>query len=106
MTMELKSIYLSDNIIDESVDMLLRLSNSKSMPFDYYVIVVSPKDDEILMMLSSSEVNTDRFIEKNYHIVGFGKGKKASLNLIRFMVQDAIDNTGDISKDAFLTINN
>ncbi len=106
MTMELKSIYLSDNIIDESVDMLLRLSNSKSMPFDYYVIVVSPKDDEILMMLSSSEVNTDRFIEKNYHIVGFGKGKKDSLNLIRFMVQDAIDNTGDISKDAFLTISN
>ena len=104
--MELKSIYLSDNIIDESVDMLLRLARSKSMPHDYYVIVVSPKDDELLIMLSSNEVNTDRFIDKNYHIVGFGKGKTRTRDLIHFMIQDVLDNTGDINKDAFLTIKN
>lgn len=104
--MDVLNVYLSDNIIDESVDMLLRLARSKSMPFDYYVVVVSKKEEELLVMYGSSEVNTDRFLNANYKIVGFGKGKKETKKLIQFMIEDVLVNTGDISKSRFMTIRN
>ena len=104
--MDVLNVYLSDNIIDESVDMLLRLANSKSMPFNYYVVVVSDKEDELLVMYSYSEVNTDRFIDANYKIVGFGKGKNETKKLIQFMIEDELINTGEVSKSKFMTIRN
>ena len=79
--MDVLNVYLSDNIIDESVDMLLRLANSKSLPVGYYVVVVSPKEEELLVMFNHLEVNSDRFLDKNYKIVGFGKGKKETKKL-------------------------
>ena len=104
--MEVTNVYLSDNIIDESVDMLLRQARSKSMPLGYYVVVVSPKEEELLVMYNSMDVNTDRFLEKNYHIVGFGRGRTETRNLIRFIIEDMMINTGDVSKENFLTIRN
>lgn len=104
--MDVLNVYLSDSIIDESVDTLIRLAKHKSMPLNYYTIVVSKKDDELLIMYSSSEVNSDRFVDANYHIVGFGKGKKESRELIKYIVEDVLINTGDISKEKFMTIRN
>lgn len=106
LTMDVLNVYLSDNIIDESVDMLLRLANSKSMPFNYYVVVVSDKEDELLVMYSYSEVNTDRFIDAHYKIVGFGKGKNETKKLIQYMIEDVLINTGEVSKSKFMTIRN
>ena len=104
--MEVTNVYLSDNIIDENVEMLLRLAKSKSLPLGYYVIVVSDKPEELLIMMGSSEVNTDRFINKNYKIVGFGKGKLETKHLLQFMIEDILINTGDVDKSKFLTIRN
>ena len=104
--MEVTNVYLSDNIIDEDVAMLLRLANSKSLPLGYFVIVVSDKPEELLIMMGSSEVNTSRFVDKNYKIVGFGKGKNETRCLLKFMIEDILINTGDIDKSKFLTIRN
>lgn len=104
--MDVTNVYLSDNIIDENISMLLKQANSKSMPNGYYVIVVSDKTDELLIMMSSREVNTDRFVNKNYKIVGFGKGKNETKRLLKFMIEDILINTGDIDKSKFLTIRN
>ena len=104
--MELCNVYLSDNIIDESVDTLLRLARHKSMPLGYFTIVVSKKEDELLIMMGSSEINSDRFINADYHIVGFGKGKKETRELIRYIVDDVMHKTGDISREQFMTIRN
>lgn len=104
--MEVTNVYLSDNIIDESVDMLLRLANSKSLPSGYYVIAVSNKSDELLVIMNSREVNTDRFLQNNYKIVGFAKGKRESKRLLKFMVEDILMNTGDVDKSKFMTIRN
>ena len=104
--MDVLNVYLSDNIIDESVDMLLRMATHKSLPLGYQVIVVSEKEEELLVIYGSHEVNTDRFLDKNYHIVGFGKGKKETEKLLKYIIDDMLVNTGSISKDRFLTIKN
>ncbi|MCR4611070.1 MAG: hypothetical protein K5644_04140 [Lachnospiraceae bacterium] len=104
--MDVLNVYLSNNIIDESVDKLLRMASSKSLPLGYYVIVVSNKPEELLVMYNSFDVNTDRFLDADYHIVGFGKGDKDTRKLIEYIIQDILINTGDISKDKFMTIRN
>ena len=104
--MEKSSIYLTDNIKDQNVDSLLSLARSKSMPYGYFVIVVGIKDEELLVMYSSSGVNKDRFVESNYHIVGFGKGKRQTRKLIVKIFDDMMEKKGEITKENLMAIGN
>lgn len=102
--MEVFNVYLSDNIIDESVAKLLRSARNKSLPVGYYAIVVSKKDEELLVIYNYSDVNSDRFVKEDYKIVGFGKGKYDTKQLLKYIIEDIYTNTGSICKDNFMTI--
>lgn len=104
--MDEHNVYLSDKIIDESVTKLLDDVLNQNLAPNLYVIVVSQKEGELLEIYNSHEVNSDRFAKANHKIVGFGKGKKDTKDLVVYMIQDMLDNTGDISKESFLSIRN
>lgn len=94
------NVYLSDNI-DKPSDLLLRLALSRSMPADYYTIVISDKEDELLAIYGSFEVNSNHFSLNNSDIIGFAKGKSKAKKLVTSIIDDMLLKNLDITKDNF-----
>ena len=65
-----------------------------------FLIALSERDDELFSIFSDLELLHPPMKGKEYEIVGFAAGPSRAKELIRLIVEDIMNETGDISRKA------
>ncbi len=96
----LDPLYLSNNIEDVNY-VKRRLLRHKSLP-GIYLILLSQKEDEELVLLSSTELKMLHMRDAYLPVVGIAKGYSAAEVLILKIAKEAYINTGDCHLKSYL----
>ena len=82
-------------------DRKIKNSLSKGTPVPgLFLIALSERDDELFSIFSDLELLHPPMKGKEFEIVGFAAGPSRAKELIRLIVEDIMNETGDISRKA------
>lgn len=82
-------------------DRKIKNSLSKGTPVPgLFLIALSDREDELFTIFSDLELLHEPMKGKEFEVVGFAAGPNRAKELIRQMVEDIMNETGDISRKA------
>ena len=92
-------VYIADDITVKQ-NILLRWLNSKKtlLRFDYYVVYISDRSDELLTMVSAKDINCSAFGLAHRPIIAVGRGYYGTIGLIHKILRDILESRGQIEK--------
>lgn len=96
-----KDLYLGEGIAPDAKKIIRKIKNKKFIP-DVYVITFASNPQNLLDIIPSWELVQKGYPKEHIRIIGLADGKKEAFELVRQIVDETYQVTGDVKVRQYL----